>query len=188
LAGIYGEYKVVNTRRKDGLKRSKVLKVKETDCSLEIEDRMSSRMRVMFLIFAIIPLLAPYELIVKPGWTSYLNPFFLLAAAVSLGALVVSTLLFWAAVAGLSFRLRFDKSRGTFTHWSLAPVIPLRKHDAALQTISCLEIETHDWFEGPLSYTLKVLTADGSGLQVGSSDSLAEIKAIRDRVASFLRR
>ena len=78
-----------------------MLKVIETKEEIEIQSLMLIRQGALFLLLALVPLLAPYELIVRPHWQHYVNVIFLFAAAISAGAIAVSALLAWAALAGL---------------------------------------------------------------------------------------
>ena len=99
---------------------------------LVIQDRMPPGKRVLFLLLAQVPLLAPYELIVLPKWQEYWNLFFFFAALISLGALAVSAFLVWAAIAGLDKEARIDRFRGRFTYIDRAPVVPLRRYKSTL--------------------------------------------------------
>ena len=83
----------------------------ETEGVLEIRDRVSLRTRVIFALLSLFPLLAPYELLILPKWEHRLHPFFLLCAFISIGAMTLSGLLVWAAIAGLNSRMRFDRPR-----------------------------------------------------------------------------
>jgi len=84
---------------------------------------MRTGTRVLFAVLALFPLLAPYELIVKVEWESYLHPFFLLAAFISVGATALSAFLVFAAVAGLSSQMVFDARAATFTYSAQAPIV-----------------------------------------------------------------
>jgi hypothetical protein len=54
------------------------------------------------------PLLAPYELILKPDWTSFVDFFYLISLGISIGVIVLSGLPFFSTFAGLSSMLSFD--------------------------------------------------------------------------------
>jgi hypothetical protein len=159
--------------------------VNELDNRLEVEGRLPLAARAILMLFALIPLVAPYELIVKPAWTPLGLPF-LVAAAISIGALVITGLLLFASLAALSFRFRLDKATGFFTHWATAPILRWQRHQGALQTITRMDIQVHDWTDGPPTYSLHVVTAGGPRLQVGSSPSLLEMEEIKRRIEAFL--
>jgi hypothetical protein len=113
---------------------------------------------------------------------------FLFAALVSFGALVVSGFFIWAAIAGLSSRMCFDKLHNTFTSSTDAPVVPIRKNVYPIGSIRAIGIETHEWSDGAPSDSLRVEMTDGREFTSGSSWSRAEIEEMKERVASFLGR
>jgi len=69
---------------------------------------MSVKARLGFGLAATLPLLAPYNLLIKPVWadTPSLAWFFFLV--VGLGAMAVSVLLFLVAIYGINRRVEFD--------------------------------------------------------------------------------
>jgi hypothetical protein len=142
--------------------------------------------RVLFMAFALFPLLAPYELIIRPRWNDYSNPFFLFALVVSAGALAVSLLLAWAAVAGLSSRIKFDRERGSVTYQTCAPIVPLRTVRRSIGSIAAVRTVTNDWTDGSPSYSFVIEMEDGSSFKCGSSWSREEIDRIILRVSAFL--
>jgi hypothetical protein len=154
----------------------------------EIRSALPIGKRFFFLLIALIPLLAPYELIMRPDWQSYLNIPFLFALVVSLGALLVSGLLMWAAIAGLDSKLRLDRHSQTLTHASRSLVLPWRTSRYPLSAVSSLEIEEHDWSDGDPTYSIVALLTDGTQLTSGSSRSREELEAIVMRATAYMGR
>ena len=144
--------------------------------------------RILFLLLALIPLLAPYELLLKPRWNDIVNVVFLFMTLVSLGALSVTALLVWGAVAGIRSRMRFDRGRGLISYTAWAPVMGTRSSRRRLDAIAALEVETTEWSDGAPSYSLKIVMADQQTFRTGSAWSREEVEAIRQRVTSFLGR
>ena len=93
--------------------------VERMDC-LEIRSRMRVGMRILLAALGLFPLLAPYELLIKIDWEHFMNPFFFLAAFTSAGAMALSAFLFFAAVAGFSSKIVFDRRTATFSYSSEA--------------------------------------------------------------------
>jgi hypothetical protein len=158
----------------------------ENERSTEIRSRMPTGQRVLFLAFALFPLIAPYQLIIRPGWTDYTSPFFLFALFISVGAVAVSLMLAWAAFAGLSSRIKFDRERGTVTYQTCAPIVPLRTVRRSIGSIAAVRTATHDWTEGSPSYSFVTEMEDGSSFKCGSSWSREEIDRIVVQVSAFL--
>ncbi len=159
--------------------------IKTTDC-LEVQAPMPIGNRILFLLLSLFPLLAPYELILRLRWENYWNLFFLFAVMISLGALAVSAFFVWAAVAGLSTRMKFNKPREILFFAAEAPILPRRTQEFPFGSIADVEIETHEWSDGDPSYSFEIVLRDGRKLHLGSSWSRAEVEAVRDRVAAFL--
>ncbi len=158
----------------------------EGDGSVELRERMLPGKRVLFILLALFPLLAPYELLIRPGWTSYLNFIFILSLVISLGALFLSGFLIFAAVAGLSTQLRFSASERTLTYLREAPIVPLRRELIAFDSISRVEVEKHDWSDGDPTYSLRVTLEDGRTFKSGSVWNQTEINHASQRIEGLL--
>jgi hypothetical protein len=163
-----------------------MIKVVENAEFIEVQSQMPGGQRVLFLLLSLFPLIAPYELIIRPDWQHYFNAFFLFAAFVSAGAMAVSALFVWSAVAGLDSRLRFDRVRGSLAYSFGAPVVKWRTSKCPLDTFVELQVEKTDWSEGQPNYSLVALMADGQTFKVGSSSSREEIETIIQRITAFL--
>jgi hypothetical protein len=163
-----------------------MIRVIESKDVLEIKSLMPAGLRILFLLLALFPLLAPYELIIRPGWNSYLNVFFLFAAVISIGALAVSAFLVWAAAAGLSTVLRFDREDGSLKYWAGAPIVRWRTEKYPIEAVEKLQVDKHDWSDGAPSYSLVTIMNDGRSFKTGSSWSKEEIEEINRRASSFL--
>ena len=153
---------------------------------IEIQSYMPAGLRVLFFLLALFPLLAPYELIIRPNWHSYLNVFFLFSALISVGALAVSAFLVWAAIAGLNSKVRFDRAEGTLTYSAGAPIVRWHFRQCPIESIALLRVEKNDWSDGAPSYSFLTQITDGSKFKSGSSWSSEEIEDIVQRVSTFL--
>ena len=163
-----------------------MFRVIESTEAIEIQSYMPTGQRVVFLVFALFPLLAPYDLIIRPNWQSYWNVIFLFVALISLGALAVSAFLVWGAIAGLNSKLRFDRADRTLTYSAGAPIVRWRTQRCPIEGIAQLRVEEHDWTAGAPSYSLVTQLADGTQFKSGSSWSKEEIENIVRRVSAFL--
>lgn len=163
-----------------------MIRVIESQEAIEIQSNTPAGLRILFGVLALFPLIAPYELIIRPNWQNYFNVFFLFVAVISFGALGVSLFLVWAAVAGLNSRLKFDRSNGTLTYSAGAPIVPWRTVQCALESLDRLEVEKHDWSEGSPGYSFVAIMVDGKSFKSGASWSREEIETIVKRVSVFL--
>ena len=112
-----------------------MIPVSATEERLDVCSPMPPGMRVLFALLALIPLLAPYELMWRVQWNDYRHPTFLLAAIISGGAVALSVFLVFAAVAGLSSRMTLDAARATFTYSTGAPLMARRTQLQALSSL-----------------------------------------------------
>jgi hypothetical protein len=163
-----------------------MIRVIESKEAIEIQSDMRPGLRILFGVLALFPLIAPYELIIRPNWQSYFNVSFLFVAAISFGALAVSAFLVWAAIAGLNSRLKFNRSDGILTYSAGAPIVPWRTVHYAIESLDRLQVEKHDWSEGSPGYSFVAIMADGKSFESESSWSREEIEAIVKRVSVFL--
>ncbi len=158
----------------------------ETGDALEIQSLMHPGLRAVLLLVALFPLAAPYELLVRPRWESIWNIYFLFMAVISLGALLVTTIFAMTALAGLSSVMRFDRSSGLFSYTAHAPIVPRRKKEYPLGSIQAVEVDAHEWSEGPPSYSLRVRMVDGVVFSSGSESKKEEVEEMKGRVDRFL--
>jgi len=158
----------------------------ESNEVLKINSPMSAGQRVLFGLLALFPWLAPYELILRIDWQSYLNLPFLFVALISAGAIALSMLLLWAAIAGLSSSIRIDRGLGEISYSASAPILPLRTSSFPIISIERMQIAVTDWSDSSPSYALEFLLAGGRSIRTGSSWSRPEMEAVLERVASFL--
>lgn len=155
---------------------------------LELSTPLRTGMRWGIGLLGLVPLLAPYELLIQAGWQTYAHPFFLLAALISAGAVAVSVLLLFAAVGGWSSRMVFDAGRSTFTFTRKAPILRQRLSEHPISALARVEVATHEWSDGAPSYCLRVVTKSAESFESGASQSRGEVEAVEQRLRAFLRR
>ena len=165
-----------------------MIQVSDNGERLDVCSRMSWGKRLLFALCALIPLLAPYELMLRVQWNDYRSPVFLLAAIIAAGAVALSVFFLFAAVAGLSSRMTLDAAHSTFTYSSGAPMVPRRTLVRPLSSLESVHVRTHEWSDGGPSYTLMVKMSDGATFDSGSSSSRDDIEREKARVEVFLDR
>jgi len=159
-----------------------LLEVSEGGDRLEVRSPMRPGLRIALVLLGAVPLLAPYELLLLVEWRSYLSPFFVLAALISAGAVVLSAVLVLGTLAGISSRLVFDRSASTVTYTYEAPVIRRTSRVYPLRGIARVEVEESPWSDGAPTYRLRVVMRGGAIVESGSSVSRDQVEAIRARV------
>lgn len=139
---------------------------------LEVRDDVSRGQRVVLFALGLIPLIAPYELLIRPNWQE--NSFgilFVIALIIGLGALIISGLFFAGALLGTSTRLRFDQTRRRLIIDRRTPLLGQRSAVIPFDEIAALRLEEMTWSEGEPSYALIVQTRGGQTYRMQSSSS-----------------
>jgi hypothetical protein len=162
------------------------LELMESADRLEIRSPLRAPMRVLLAALGLFPLLAPYELLLRIDWQSYLHPFFFPAGSVSAGAALVSAFFFFAAIAGLSSELMFDRRASVFGYAYRAPVVRRTLVLYPIAAACCIEVGERAWSDGAPSYSLRVILNHGKVIESGSSSSRAAIESIKGRVEAFI--
>jgi len=165
-----------------------VIDVRESGETLRINSPMSGGQRVLFILLALFPLLAPYELIVRVDWQDYFNLPFLFVLLISAGAMALSALLIWAAIAGLSSSIQIDRRLGVISYSASAPVVPMQTTSFPIHSIERMHVAVTEWSDGAPSFSMEFVLAGGRSIRSGSSWSRAEVEAVQERVAAFLSR
>ena len=161
--------------------------IESADC-LEIRSPMRPALRLLLAALGFFPLIATYDLLLRIHWQSYLHPFFFLAAFIAAGAMLVSAFLFFAAIAGLSSELAFDRRTSSLTYTFAAPVVGRTTRAYRYSAIDRVEVGEREWSDGAPSYCLRIVLHDGATIESGSAPSREEIESIRSRVDRFLAR
>lgn len=164
-----------------------MLRLVESGDRLEVTSPMTPGLRVVYFLIGLVPLIAPYELLLVPGWETIFHPFFALAAIISGGALAVSAFFVWASVAGIESSAQFDRRRHTLTTIERAPIMPTRIRTTSLADLRAIEVEKTEWSDSGPTYSLRIDLADGRKFKLLAGYSRPEqAEAVRRRVALFL--
>lgn len=158
----------------------------ETADRFEVVSSLHVGVRVALAVMAAVPLLAPYELLVRVVWRDLASPAFAFAVLVSAGAVLVSGLLVGAAVAGTSSRIVLDRRSGTVARTAWAPAVRRSTRTYPLRDVVAVEPGVRDWSEGEHTYHVRLVLADDTVLETGPSRSRDHNDALRTRLVAFL--
>lgn len=153
---------------------------------LEVRSLMHPGMRIALMLLGLFPMIAPYELLVRVDWQNYLHPLFFLAAFISAGGIALSLFFFFAAVAGISSRLVFDRSASTVSHFFEAPIVRRTSRVYPLSAVGSIEVGSTEWSDSAPSYYLRVVIDDGTLIKSGSSSSRDEVVSLQSRIERFI--
>lgn len=141
--------------------------IKQTPETLEFIYSLSAVARVIFALFGFIPLLAPYELLIKPSWQGgigFIQVFFLL---ISLGAVLVSLFMFTAALFGRSQHFQFDVSKRQLVYRFKTAFNPAGQEIYPFAQIASLEIKASEWDSRPDTYDIVAKIAGKPEMKFG---------------------
>lgn len=157
----------------------------ENDGQIQIMERIPAGLRVFLFIVGLLPWLAPYEFLIKPGWMG-LNAMTVFFVIISLGAIVVSLFFLAAAVFGLNQTFTFDSKTRTIVHAYGNVVAPLRLKKYTFGQLKSIEIVKHDWTDAPSTYGLKLTFIAGHKFEPGPFASLDAAHALKERVEQMI--
>ena len=149
----------------------------QTNGKIEITETMSTGVRTFLFIMGFLPWLAPYELLIKPGWTGF-SIMTLVFAAISLGAIAISLGFIGAAVFGMNQTVTFDLTARTITHRYETAVNALRTKRYSFSDMTKSEVREHDWDSGPRTYSLEIYFKDKHKILCGNFPSREEAEEI----------
>ena len=130
-------------------------------------ERMPVGLRILLIVVGFVPFLAPYDLLIRPGWTGFSLPL-LFAIVISLGAVAFGLLFIFSGLFGLNQVLHFDGSTRTIYYAYETPLIPIRRFRYQFGDVKEMKVNAHDWSEGPSTYGVQVVLSDGRKTEVGS--------------------
>lgn len=159
--------------------------VEQTD-RIEIQSRMGVGPRLLLAALALLPLLAPYELLIRTEWEPIASPFFVLAAMVSAGATALCLFLLFAALAGLSSRTVFDRRTRTVSHFSQTAFARPTREVVPWSNVHRIEVCIREWSDSAPNYYLAVTMKGGPRFETGTSGSREEIEWMRGQVQALM--
>jgi len=153
----------------------------QTDGKIEITETMSIGIRVFLFLLGMLPWMAPYELLIKPGWTGF-HISTLVFLIISLGAIAISLAFLGAAVFGMNQTATFDLAARTVTHRYETAVNALRTKRYSFHDITKSEVREHNWDSGPNTYSLEIYFKDGHKILCGNFSSRNEAQDVLNSI------
>jgi hypothetical protein len=151
--------------------------IRESELVFEIRSKVPLGRRLILSLFSLIPLLVPYQLLLKRSSSSYSTPVLFAVVIISLVALAASIFLIWTVV-GMKITLRFDQSKGLFTHSEGAATIGWRENITRLENVAKITIADDYIGDRIPSYGAAVVLHDGHTFQTGTSSTKEEAEEI----------
>ncbi|MBU2102642.1 MAG: hypothetical protein ABH865_02820 [Candidatus Omnitrophota bacterium] len=160
--------------------------IKENDRYIEFSNRMSVGLRIMLFLFGLLPLFAPYELLIKPRWTGF-SLFALLPIIISLGAIAVSVFFLAAALIGLDGVVRFERKKRIVVYGRKALCVRYQESHYSMSDIRSFEIEEREWTDGPKYYVLAMIVRGGKKISFGEFSAQVSAAQYREKLEAAVK-
>jgi hypothetical protein len=159
--------------------------IKKTNSQIEFIETMSTGMRIFLFVCGLFPWIAPYELLIKPGWDGF-NLFTFFFLIISLGAISVSLGFLGGAILGLNQTLCFDAVTRIALYKYENTLMNLREKRYPFREITSIEIYTHEWESRSNTFSLQITFSDKRKVQVGDIFEKAEAEKIQDTLQQWI--
>lgn len=153
----------------------------QTEDNIEITETMSTGIRIFLFLLGLLPWLAPYELLIKPGWTGF-HISTLVFLVISLGAIGVSLGFIGAAVFGMNQTATFDLTARIIAHRYETVINALQTKRYSFNDIAKSEAHEHNWDSGPRTYSLEIHFKDKHKILIGNFASRKEAEAVLEQI------
>lgn len=141
--------------------------IHQTTGRIEFADRLTVFHRATLAIMGLLPLYAPYDLLLRSSAAEAITPFSWIPLLISLGAILVSLLFIGAALFGMDQRVVIESATGAVIHSHRTRMIGTRTARYAFASIEGIDIAVHEWSDGPSTYTIKMEMFGGGSIEFG---------------------
>jgi len=159
--------------------------VREADQWLCFTERLPPWLRSLAFLAGFLPLLAPYELLIRPGWQAF-SPLIVVPVIISLGAVAVGLVFILVGLLGLNQTLCFDTASEIVVHTYETAITPLRERRYGFGEVLGIDIKIHDWESRPATYGLRFTFIDGRTVKVGDFAQKDEAERYLSQIEGWL--
>lgn len=161
-------------------------RVIESENEIVFVEGVPAAVRVFLAVIGLLPMtLAPYELLIRPGWQTF-SLAWLLAALMALVAGLIGAVFIAAGIFGLDRELAVNASTQALTYSYRSPVVPLGHRRYKFSEVTDCALVTHNWSDGPSTHALSFTLADGQKINIGGFERLDEAQRCHARVKQLL--
>jgi hypothetical protein len=130
--------------------------IEQSNDKIGFTSSLSLAARALIMIMGLFPLLAPYELLIKPSWNGKINWLILLVLLISTGAIVLSILIILTALFGINQFIQINSTNRIITHGYKPGVLRLRQNQYLFSEIEIVQLKVHEWTAGPPTYNIRL--------------------------------
>jgi hypothetical protein len=159
-----------------------------TNGTIEFRSTISPIVRLLLLVGALIPLIAPYELVLRPRWESPLVIFGVFAILASIGAVAVSVILAAVAIFGLNEEVTVDPERGVIRYACKRALLPARTCEFPIHALTGVAMTTETIADGPTCHKVVIGISGHGEIESPPIDDRAVAEQYRYRLEELMRR
>ena len=160
----------------------------QTPGRISFENHLTPLHRIVMAFFGLLPLYAPFELIIRPQWPVQFTPFIVVPLLISLGAIVVSLIFLSTAFLGVSQRVLVDTTTGAIVHESRRLLAGTRTSRHPFVSIAEMNIRTVEWSEGPATYHIRISVHGGEIMEFGGFSAEDEARNYLSAITTMVGR
>lgn len=152
---------------------------------ISFENRLTPFHRALMGLFGLLPLYAPYNLIIRPGWPEQFTLNLLVPFLICLGAIAVSLVFLSAAFLGVSQRVLVDQATGAIVHESRRLWAGSQTFRHPFPSIDEMNVRTVAWTDGPATYNIRIFVHGGESIEFGGFSVQEEAEHYLSVIASM---
>lgn len=161
-------------------------KVQENKSELAFTEKMPNGLRIFLSILGLTAIIfAPYSFLVRPQWNG-VGLFLVFPILFSVGAILLGGFFLAAGLFGLNQVLLVSGGSRAIHYSYESTLIPLRKKIFRFSDLISLEVNTHDWTDGPSTYSLQFFFANGQKIEIGSFTTKEEAEQYRLKIEKLI--
>lgn len=152
---------------------------------LLIREHTSGMMRVVLVVLGLLPtILAPYELLIRPGWRE-ISVIMIIPLLISLGAILVGGALIAAGILGVNQTLLVDGEVHALVQSTETAITPLRKQVYTAREVEHIRIVPRDWSDGPPTFTVQILLRNNRKIELSSFEKKSDAEYVAGRISVY---
>jgi hypothetical protein len=128
--------------------------IKQSNNKIEFTSHLSLAARALIMIFGLFPLLAPYELLIKPSWNGKINWLMVFLLLISIGAIVLSIFSICTALFGINQSIQINSTNRIITNGYKPGLLRFRQNQYLFSEIEIVQLKVHEWTDGPTTFNI----------------------------------
>ena len=155
---------------------------------ISFESRLSPLHRILMALFGLLPLYAPYDLIIRRGWPDQFTLNLLFPLLICLGAIAVSLIFLSGAFLGVSQRVLVDQATGAIVHENRKLLTGNRTFRHPFPSIDEMNVRTVEGSDGPATYNIRISVQGGENMEFGEFSAQEEAEGYLSAIAAMIGR